>query len=399
MSSVHDFRHPSGRPTRHRLTVVDRPDDRLDRLDQLGRAAGLLTWLAVGVPVALGQRDGELAVESSFLWWAAYVGYGAVIWTIDRRGSRLSRSWLLLGLAVQVALGMAVFVLAPGWGFTAVLLVISAASATELLRLRRGLAVVAGQTLLVLLVAWPLAGPTIAVTTAVVFGGFQVFAALMVETRVRETELRTALALANAELQATRALLAEVSRDTERLRISRELHDLLGHRLTALSLDLEVAAHTTGGDARDQVVRSRDAARSLLGDVRSVVGALREPPTDLAAELLRVTRSVSRPRTHLQAPPELVVENPDRARAVLRCVQELITNAVRHAEADNLWIEVSLDEGQIVVRAHDDGRGVSDVHPGHGLTGMRERFEALGGRVRFVSADGAGFGVQAVLPR
>jgi signal transduction histidine kinase len=77
----------------------------------------------------------------------------------------------------------------------------------------------------------------------------------------------------------------------------------------------------------------------------------------------------------------------------------VVTNAVRHAAADNLWIEVSQSNGCARVQAWDDGEGAAEVRPGNGLAGMRERFEQLGGQVSFGSALGEGFRVEAVLPR
>src|SRR5690606_14700338 len=90
----------------------------------------------------------------------------------------------------------------------------------------------------------------------------------------------------NAELRATRALLAESSRLGERMRISRELHDLVGHHLTALSLNLEVASHLVSGQAHEHVRQAQSVARLLLSDVREVVSQLREHDSiDLTAAL------------------------------------------------------------------------------------------------------------------
>src|SRR3546814_12036878 len=81
----------------------------------------------------------------------------------------------------------------------------------------------------------------------------------------------TTLFRSNSELRATRALLAESSRLSERMRISRELHDLLGHHLTALSLNLEVATHVSSGKAQEHVRQAHTLAKLLLTDVREAV--------------------------------------------------------------------------------------------------------------------------------
>ncbi|MCA9491232.1 MAG: sensor histidine kinase, partial [Myxococcales bacterium] len=87
----------------------------------------------------------------------------------------------------------------------------------------------------------------------------------------------------NEELLAARAELASAERRDERLRIARDLHDAVGHHLTALGLQLELAARQTEGPAKASVLASRDLARAMLAEVRATVGALREGPVDLDA--------------------------------------------------------------------------------------------------------------------
>ena len=82
----------------------------------------------------------------------------------------------------------------------------------------------------------------------------------------------------------------------------------------------------------------------------------------------------------------------------MRCIQEIVTNTVRHAEADHLWITVSRAGADIVISARDDGRGVAEVLPGNGITGMRERLTRLGGTLTTTSAPGQGFRLEARLP-
>ena len=123
--------------------------------------------------------------------------------------------------------------------------------------------------------------------------------------------------------------LAESSRTAERLRIARDLHDAIGHQLTALAVNLDVAARTVSGPGADQVRLSRQAAKDLLGDVRDVVGQLREFPEDLKRTLIALARSVARPVVALDIDDPLVVTDPRRREALVRCVQEVVTNAAR----------------------------------------------------------------------
>jgi signal transduction histidine kinase len=131
--------------------------------------------------------------------------------------------------------------------------------------------------------------------------------------------------------------------------------------------------------------------------VRRVVGRLRAEPSDVTAAFTAVAR-IPRPEVHLDIAEDLEFADPDRAHAVIRCVQECVTNAVRHADADHLYVTVTRSDDAIVVTAVDDGRGAGSLAPGNGLTGMRERVAALGGTVSWETAPGAGFRLRATVP-
>src|SRR5262249_19576093 len=159
-------------------------------------------------------------------------------------------------------------------------------------------------------------------------------------------------------------------------------HDAVGHHLTALSLNLEALALQVDGKAAEPVREARALAKRALEDVRGVVDRLREPErTDLFAALRALAEKIPRPRIHLSLPGEVATRGPARALTVLRCAQEIVSNAVRHASAENLWIELREVEGALEIHARDDGRGAEAIVLGHGLTIMRERLESGGGRL------------------
>ena len=101
---------------------------------------------------------------------------------------------------------------------------------------------------------------------------------------------------------------------------------------------------------------------------------------------------------HLVAPQSLRLRDPQRALAVLRCAQEVATNAARHSQARNLWLELEPLDGVLELRARDDGCGVAELRPGNGLRGMRERLESAGGSLIVETAAGKGFTLKARLP-
>jgi len=83
---------------------------------------------------------------------------------------------------------------------------------------------------------------------------------------------------------------------------------------------------------------------------------------------------------------------------VFRCVQEAMTNAIKHADARNLWVELKRSEAGWEILVRDDGKGAANIVPGNGLKGMKERLEEVGGKVQFESQPYKGFTIQAFIP-
>ena len=148
-----------------------------------------------------------------------------------------------------------------------------------------------------------------------------------------------------------------------------------------------------------QIQRAQSVTKLLLSDLRDVVSALRgEDPIGLAHALRTLVAGVPAPQIHLVMADNLAIDDPMQAHTVLRCVQEIITNVIRHAAARNLWIELARTDGGIAIRAKDDGRGAKEVRPGHGLTGMRERLEQVGGTLQIETQPAKGFRLDAWMP-
>jgi len=216
---------------------------------------------------------------------------------------------------------------------------------------------------------------------------------------LKQVKARGELRRVNSELLATQSLLTENTRIAERVRISRDLHDLVGHHLTALTLNLEVASHMTEGKAKEHVDQAASVARLLLSDVREVVSDMRrDDQVDLKQSLEMLAEGVPDLNVHLDIPEALSTTDPRRAQILLRCAQELITNTARHASASNLWITLETGSSGLSMKARDDGRGAVELMPGNGLDGMRERLKELGGRLDIATRPGAGFQVRAWMP-
>lgn len=370
--------------------------------------AAVGTWIVCGVyPMS--------AMTAPFTWWpdgtaiAVYLIYGAalaVILTLPRLVHGFCGPYLPHALAATQSVTALLFnyisgVHLGGTGVGIGLLVIVAAEVPFFLAPGAVWAWIGVQTLASTLMFFPTQSSDwlSLLSFGIAAGGFQMFAAASSMLLRNEQASREQLSLANAELLETRALLAENSRTAERLRISRDLHDTLGHHLTALSLRLDVASRLAEGRAADHVRQAHAIARLLLADVRDVVGSLREPT---AVDVAQAVRSLTVQQTgiavHLDLPPALSIGDHARADTLIRCVQEILTNAARHSGARNLWIRMDVRPDGVTLEAHDDGRGAASIDYGHGLTGMRERFEQNAGHVEFQWGPGTGFRVRGFLP-
>ncbi len=348
----------------------------------LGTAA--LTWAAVGLPywlVGWNRVIGRSASEGVMLglWAVAHLTFLGALFAGYWLGLTERARWARILLLGAQAVGALAATAAVGDPLQAALLVVVATQTSVLFSLAGALAWIGGQSVLLALIVSREsgAGPGLALTAA--FVGFQLFALLAVTMAEREAAARRELARTNAELEAARELLAESSRVAERLRISRELHDGLGHHLTALSLQLEVAAHVGAGEVVEPVARAGEIAGRIFEDLRRTVHTLRYgQPVDIVASLRGLATGIPRPRIHLASADRLVIEDPVRANALVRSAQELITNAVRHSGSANIWLDIERYDGWVDLSARDDGTGVARFVPGSGLAGMRQRIEGVG---------------------
>jgi len=359
---------------------------------------GVVTWAAVGVPFVLIWRDDPSS--RSLAAAAAYLAFGAAFFF----GTRLSATTLcgqtrVLFLVAQTVSALAM-ISARSTGFEPILLVLVASQLVFSMSLNRALVWVGVQTALYAVILAFRFQPLSATIQVTAYLSFQAFALYTGHVAEREASARAELTRLNAELQGTRELLAESSRLSERMRIARDLHDVLGHHLTALSLNLEVATHLTEGKGKESVEKARSIAKLLLADVRAVVQEFRsDERLDLTRALAALTSGIPRPIVHLALAPGLAVTDGAVAETLLRCVQEIVTNAVKHAEAENLWIDVGEGPSGYEVKARDDGRGSAAVAPGNGLTGMTHRLADVRGSLSWETRSGAGFAIAITVPR
>lgn len=339
----------------------------------------LLVWLTIGVELWTRPLFGTGLVEKAPLAMVTQGLHAGVLalFLAAVLGARSAAARCAL-VAAQ-ALGVLGLLAVVRYNSAAVLLIIVAGQLAQWLeRVWIGSALLAVNAAMYLVVRtlWgDLPSPLLHV---LLHASFQLFAVALIGFARTAEEARERLAHINADLLATRALLADSARDAERLRMARELHDVAGHKLTALVLNLRALAQDGPPDAR--MVQAQALTAELLGELRGVVQALRtERGFDLATALHALAAPLPRTRLALELAPDLRIDDPRVAEALLRVVQEALTNSVRHAEATCLRVGVSRDGAHVRVRIDDDGRVKGPLRPGHGLTGMRERLRTLGG--------------------
>jgi signal transduction histidine kinase len=211
-------------------------------------------------------------------------------------------------------------------------------------------------------------------------------------------EDRRRLTALNAELISSRAMLADGARIAERLEIARELHDSLGHHLTTLNLELEIAQHSAA-ERDEQVRKAQFLARLLLADLRDTVTSWRRELSGGLPEALRsLADGVSGVEVVLRLEENLPPLDPARAHVLLRSAQEGVTNALRHSGAAQIRVELEREGENLMLSVSDQGAGCGAIIPGNGLAGILARVREHGGDASFTSPATGGFVLRVSLP-
>jgi signal transduction histidine kinase len=214
-----------------------------------------------------------------------------------------------------------------------------------------------------------------------------------------------------ADAERARAAAAESAVTAERLRIARELHDVVGHSLGVIALQAGVGARvvdTEPDDARAALLAIAERSRSSLQDVRRILGALRDPAEDpagspgladlrsLVAECAAAGLTVELTRTGdaWPLPPAMDL-------TAYRILQEALTNVLRHSGAREARVEIAYLPESVRLTVRDDGPATTADPPGsgHGQLGMRERVAVWNGTLRVGPLPGGGYEVVVKLPR
>ncbi|MFI9807265.1 sensor histidine kinase [Streptomyces sp. NPDC052301] len=188
------------------------------------------------------------------------------------------------------------------------------------------------------------------------------------------------------ELRKARATVAELAANEERLRLARDLHDLLGHSLSLITLKSELAGRMLPGHpekAAQQVADIEQVSRQALVDVREAVTGYRRPRIAVELAGTQVALTAAGVTAEVPAEPDLTGVAEEAESALAWALREAVTNVVRHSGADRCAVRLercqTLDGPVLELSVEDNGSGGSGKGPGNGLTGLTERLEKAGG--------------------
>ncbi|WP_244532994.1 sensor histidine kinase [Geitlerinema sp. PCC 9228] len=235
------------------------------------------------------------------------------------------------------------------------------------------------------------------------------FVLLLVSSVVAESRSRKELASANRRLRQYALTIENQATLQERNRIAREIHDSVGHALAAQSIQLENVAMLLPDNAshiRDRLQKARDLGREALQSVRQSVATLRQNPLkqkDLPAAIAYLTEEFTA-NHNIQIDTDMRVRSQLSAEAIApiyRILQEALTNIAKHSDADRVRLHVIDNPTEISLLVEDNGCGFdpSANTTGFGLQSMRERAEALGGRLTLHSQPGRGCQIRVTVPQ
>jgi two-component system sensor histidine kinase DesK len=327
-------------------------------LAALGLLAFVVSYLAL---VFLSTNTGERPERWIYGVLAAQVGLSLLL------SATLGKNWLVLFVYVGVACGAALPLRESRWAVPAVTAVLAGV----------GAAVDSSSDL------YP------ALLIPALLGGFAMVGVKQLVHTMRE-------------LRDARETVAHLAATEERLRLARDLHDLLGHSLSLITLKSELAGRMLPDrpqDAAQQVTDIEKVSRQSLVDVREAVSGYRRPT--LAAELASARSALASAgvsaRVHAAERPEGL--GPQGEGALAWALREAVTNVVRHSGATTCVVALKVEDGLARLTVSDDGRGpAAEQSAGNGLTGLTERLILAGGTLDTGRAGDGGFRLTATVP-
>ena len=378
-SSPHAASRETAHPTPMQRLRADMAAEPGDAAQRAWRRLNLVYLVFVFLPLVWVRDDLVLAVGLTLLALAVFLPLYWHSYGFEGRAG----AWAALGMA---ALGFALTPWNPG-GNTFVVYAFALLGFSQRWRFAVGLAL----AVLAAYAAWlrVLSLPMPFVIAPALVGGAVLAGAILGRREMQRNE----------RLRLTQAEVDRLARVAERERIARDLHDLLGHTLSVIAIKSELArklAERDGSAAASHIGEVEQVARDALKQVREAVTGMRsaELANELVSARLAAVGAGLGFDAHVDPLPPL---DPAQENALAMALREAITNVLRHARASNVRVALSRQGRAVQLEVSDDGAGIVRA-PGNGLSGMRERADALGGHLSVDSAPGAGTRLRLLLP-
>jgi two-component system, NarL family, sensor histidine kinase DesK len=355
-------------------------------------AVGLLLFLAG--PLGTEVREPIDRIDRVLTFGGVAIFVGVYLWAIpaDLAGRGSGRAGP--AAAALALLGVAISLLDRGPDWT-VLFIGAATAAGRITPSRSALAAIVGTAALAGLVLLAAGRPV----PDAVKSAFEVSLVGLVVLGFSQLQ-RTA-----RQLELTRAEVARLAAESERARIARDMHDLLGHSLSVIALKTELARRMLERDpgrAAAELADVEAVVRTSMRDVREAVAGYRQIDLDTELAGARMALSAAGLEVTIERPPDALEPAADALLGWI--VREGVTNVVRHSDGTRCSIEVRARDGEVALEIVDDGHGSRRAGPepaspsGSGLAGIRERVEAAGGRMEAGRPAEGGFRLLAVVP-
>ncbi len=376
-------------------------------------AADILAPYLATLPAQRDMSDREL-----FVLFVAFAAMACAVWARSRmKAERRSPASPWIGFFV-VALSLLLAIGGPR-SMAAVPAAMTFALLTVAVLYRRwpafALALGAGAAHVVILAVWgiPHLAEVTALIVAVIAAAIPVLGASFASWRRQIALFDQAkwaaerMAQENVRLQETMSRKEVLSRSHERLRVAREVHDTVGHTLTAVLFQIKAAeslARLKPGELPERFEKVEAMVRSAIQEVRREVSSLRDEAERIGSWCVR-TRALCESfadstgvRINVQIDDSVDAVAAEIGESIYRVVQESLTNAYRHGRATVIDVAMGIHGRRLIVRISDNGEGANKPEPGNGLTGIRERVQALGGRAVWQTLPHKGFDLGIEIP-
>jgi len=350
------------------------------RKDWLLHFSGFITWSVICYLSLINLNIGSAFFLKLSAFIVFYLSFAWIVFSDKKASSALNK--VLLGIEIITVLLLITF---DKLNVAAILLVLIATQLPSMFTRKQAILLMFSVTFAHFCIAYSgsfLSG----FFQVIIYFMLQIFGFSAIETVLREEKAKEELAAINQELLATRFMLKATSQKQERLRISRDLHDVIGHQLTALALNLEVAKHKVSEEFKPMLQENLQLAKTLLTDVRQVVKEMRdEEQIDLVSSLENLIHQL--PNCQLKVANIANVYSLQLKQQLMFCLQEGISNALRHGKANLFTYTSEKTDNTLVIELSDNGSATkvnNKITFGSGLTGMNERLIDFSGKVELI---------------